>query len=45
VTKTVTPLQDSLQELNETVILTLAQSPNYAVGSPKSATVTLTSDE
>ena len=45
VTKTVTPTQDTLQELNETVILTLNQSANYAVGSPASATVTLTSDE
>jgi hypothetical protein len=45
ITKTVTPLQDSLQELNETVILTLTQSPNYAVGTPGSATVTIVSDE
>jgi hypothetical protein len=45
VTKTLTPLQDTLQELNETAIVTLTQSANYAVGSPASATVTLTSDE
>jgi hypothetical protein len=45
VTKTVTPRQDALQEPNETVVLTLAQSPNYAVGTPGSATVILTSDE
>jgi hypothetical protein len=43
-TKIVTPLQDALQEPNETIIVTLAGSPNYAVGTP-SATVTLTSDE
>ena len=45
VTRTVTPRQDTLQEPNETVVLTLAQSPNYAVGTPGSATVTLISDE
>ncbi len=45
VTKTLTPKQDSLQELAETVILTLKQSPNYAVGTPASATVQITSDE
>jgi hypothetical protein len=45
VTKTVTPLSDTLVELNETVVLTLTQSPTYAVGTPSSATVTLTSDD
>jgi len=45
VTKTVTPLQDILQELNETVVVTLVQHAAYAVGSPGSATVTLASDE
>jgi hypothetical protein len=45
VTKPVTPRQDSLQELNETVILTLTQHATYAVGSSASATVTLTSDD
>lgn len=45
VNKTLTPKQDSLQELAETVILTLKQSPNYAVGTPASATVQITSDE
>ncbi|MCI0653640.1 MAG: hypothetical protein L0Y39_04080, partial [Methylococcaceae bacterium] len=45
VTKTVTPKQDDLQEFDETVVLTLAQSPNYAVGAPNSATVTIISDD
>ncbi len=45
VTKTLKPRQDNLQELPETVILTLKQSPNYAVGTPAKATVTITSDE
>ncbi len=45
VTKTLTPKQDSLQESSETVILTLKQSPNYAVGTFASATVTIRSDE
>lgn len=45
VTKTLTPKQDTLQESPETVILTLKQSPNYAVGTLASATVTIRSDE
>jgi hypothetical protein len=45
VTKTVTPVSDTLQEETETIIVTLMQSPNYAVGTPGSATVNLTSDE
>ena len=44
VTKTVTPLQDTFQEPNETIVLTLAPSASYAIGTP-TATVTLTSDE
>jgi hypothetical protein len=44
-TKTLTPKQDNLQESPETIILTLKQGPNYAVGTPASARVTLTSDE
>ena len=44
-TKTVTPLQDSLIEANETVLLTLAPGTGYTVGTPASATVTLTSDD
>ncbi|MBK8638924.1 MAG: hypothetical protein IPN92_11855 [Chromatiaceae bacterium] len=45
VTKTLTPLQDPLQELPESVIVTLKPSTSYAVGTPGSATVTLTSDD
>ena len=45
VTKTVTPLQDSLAEADETVILTLAAGTGYSLGSPASATVTLISDD
>ena len=45
VTKTLTPLDDTLQELPETVVLTLAQDPRYATGIPRRATVTLTSDD
>ncbi|MBK8638923.1 MAG: hypothetical protein IPN92_11850, partial [Chromatiaceae bacterium] len=44
VTKTLTPLQDTLQELPESVIVTLKPGTSYAVGTPGSATVTLTSD-
>ena len=42
---TVTPLQDSLVEAEETVILTLATGSGHIVGTPNSATVTLTSDQ
>jgi len=45
VIRTVTPINDTLQELNETVILRPYQSPNYAVGSPSRATVTVTSND
>ena len=45
VTKTVTPLQDSLVEADETVMLTLAAGSGYSLGSPASATVTLISDD
>ena len=44
-TLTVTPLQDTLVEVNETILLTLATGSGYVVGSPASATVTLTSDD
>ncbi|MBP6807950.1 MAG: hypothetical protein KA125_06610, partial [Chromatiaceae bacterium] len=44
-TKTVTPVQDSLIEANETILLTLAPGTGYTVGTPASATVTLTSDD
>ena len=44
-TLTVTPLQDSLVEADETIVLTLANGTGYVVGSPDSDTVTLTSDD
>jgi Zn-dependent metalloprotease len=45
VSKLVKPLQDTLVEANETVVLTLKQSANYAVGPNAKATVILTSDD
>src|ERR1043165_8700087 len=42
---TVTPINDTLVEPDETVVLTLASSAAYTVGSPSSATVTITSDD
>ncbi len=42
---TVTPIDDSLFEPPETIIATLTPDPTYAVGSPSSATVTLTSND
>jgi len=45
VTKTLTPLDDTEVEADETVILTLAAGDGYSLGSPDSATVTLTSDD
>ena len=44
-TVTVTPIDDAIVESNETVSLSLADGPGYHVGSPGSATVTLTSDD
>ena len=41
----VTPINDSLMEGNETVLLTLRPTAPYTIGSPNSATVTLVSDE
>jgi len=40
VTKTVSPVDDSADELNESVVLTLTDTAAYNVGSPSSATVT-----
>ena len=40
-TKTVTPKYDTLNEGNETVIVTLATDSAYTIGTPKSATVTI----
>jgi hypothetical protein len=45
VTKTVKPLQDVLQEANETVLLTLKASTDYGIGTANKATVTITSDD
>ena len=42
---TVTPINDTAVEANETVILTLATNAAYTVGTPNSATVTITSDD
>ena len=44
VTKTVTGMNDTLQEPAETVIVTLKDSALYAPGTPASATVTLADD-
>ncbi|GEM_PF-2214491 len=44
-TLTLTPSNDALSEGNETAVLTLLSSNNYAVGSPSSATVTIEDDE
>ncbi len=38
---TVSPVDDTLDETNETVILTLLSRPAYSIGSPSSATVTI----
>lgn len=42
---TVTPLNDSQVEGNETVVLSLAAGSGYTVGTPASATVTVLDDE
>lgn len=42
---TVLPVDDALQEGNETVVLTLTDDPAYTVGSPGSATVTIVDNE
>jgi len=41
----VTPLDDSVPEVAETVIVTLSQDPAYVPARPNSATVTVVSDE
>jgi hypothetical protein len=41
----VTPLQDTLVEPDETVILTLVANAAYTVGTPNNATVTILSDD
>jgi hypothetical protein len=42
---TVSPLDDALPEGNETVILTLSTSAAYTIGTPSSATVTITDND
>src|SRR2546423_315208 len=44
-TVTVTPIDDSQVEGNETVVLTLAANSAYTVGSPNSATVTISDND
>ncbi|MBO6589852.1 MAG: gliding motility-associated C-terminal domain-containing protein [Muricauda sp.] len=44
-TITLTPVDDADIEIDETVILTLANGTGYTVGSPNEATVTITSDD
>lgn len=41
----VRPIDDPIPELDETVILTLSANPNYTIGSPSTATVTIHSNE
>ena len=41
----VTPINDTSMEANQTVIVTLAPSARYTIGSPRSATVTIVSNE
>ena len=42
---TLTPINDTDIETNETVILTLVDGPDYTVGGPDSATVVIVSDD
>src|SRR5260221_11849491 len=42
---TVTPINDSIVEPNEPVVLTLSANAAYAVGSPSSATVTIADND
>ena len=42
---TVTPIDDVLAEIDETVVATISASAAYTVGAPASATVTIQSDE
>jgi len=44
-TITVTPINDTVVESDETVIVNLSTNASYTVGSPSSATVTITSDD
>src|SRR5262245_60382391 len=42
---TITPIDDALAELDETVILTISSGAGYIPGSPKSATLAIGSDD
>jgi len=44
-TITLQPIDDTISEPDETAILTLSADPNYIIGSPSTATVTIHSDE
>jgi gliding motility-associated-like protein/uncharacterized repeat protein (TIGR01451 family) len=44
-TVTVTPINDTIIEVNETVVLTLEAGAGYTIGSPNNATVTIVSDD
>ena len=44
-TITVTPIQDTVVEGNETVTVTLSSSASYTAGSPSTATVTIADDD
>jgi hypothetical protein len=44
-TITVTPVNDTLKEGSETVVVRLASNPGYTVGSPRSATVTIADND
>src|SRR5439155_3735305 len=44
-TVTVTPIDDTLVEGSETVVLTLSSSANYSIGSPNNATVTIADND
>jgi hypothetical protein len=41
----VTPIDDSVAEVNETVVITLKSTSTYTIGTPRSSTVTIVSNE
>jgi hypothetical protein len=41
----VKPINDTVMEGNESVVMTLSSKPTYTIGSPSAATVTIVSDE
>src|SRR5207244_254742 len=45
VTVTVTPIDDTVAEGNETVVLTISTDAAYSVGSPSSATITIADND